>query len=69
MKNDIGLAWMVVVFGDRIHGVVSVGAQLVNTGDGAVADCTAVMPGYGSALGNGLERGCFFDRHGGVLLM
>lgn len=67
MKYDGWLARVVVMFRNRIHGVVGRRAELVNTGDRAVTDGTTVMPGHGGASGNRLECGCFLGSHGRLL--
>lgn len=43
--------------------------MLVDTGNRAVANGAAIVPGYGGANRNRLERWCFLGRHCGFLMV
>ena len=69
MEYDIRLARVVVVLFDRVHRVGGRSAALVDSGNGPVTNSTAIVPRYGSAGGNRLERRCFLHRHFGCLVV
>jgi hypothetical protein len=69
MEYNSWFAGVVIMLLDWVHRVSGRCAALVNTGNSAVTDSTAIVPRYGGAGGNRLERWRFRGRHWSFLMV